>query len=270
MLCLASKSEPDLLLRVAGLLGLQLRKLGFTLDFAPVLDVHSRAENPVIGDRAFGTDAATVCRMAEPFIEGLQAAGILACGKHFPGHGDTTKDSHFDLPVVERSRQELEAIELPPFRMAARAYIETMMSAHVVYTALDPDVPATLSHAICTDLLRRDVGFEGVLFSDDLEMKAIVDRWGIGEAAVLAVRAGCDALLVCWSEERQEEALAALVRETESSPAFAERVREAYARVMDARRAFPPRPRLAPEVDSTLEMEARELASVLSTLGDRA
>jgi beta-N-acetylhexosaminidase len=226
--------------RIAHAVGVELAALGFTVDYAPVLDVDTRPENPVIGDRAFGTDADTCARFGAAWTRGLQSAGLLACGKHFPGHGDTTKDSHVDLPVVDLPRERLERVELAPFRAASAAGLAMIMSAHVVYTALDKR-PATLSPVASTEL-RAAIGFDGVLVSDDLEMRAIAARWGVEDAAVLAVAAGCDALLVCWSDALQEQAVDALEREAGRSPAFRARCEQARTRLTAARRRITARP----------------------------
>jgi len=207
-----------------------------------VLDVNTCAHNPVIGDRAFGEAPEVCARFGVAWTRGLQAAGVLACGKHFPGHGDTSKDSHLDLPEVDATRERLESVELVPFRAAAAAGLATLMTAHVVYLAIDPAVPATLSPRACGEL-RAAVGFDaGVVFSDDLEMQAIEARWSTEDAAVLAIAAGCDALLVCWEWDKQERAVAALEREAEKSPAFRARCEQAHARVMAARRRARARP----------------------------
>jgi beta-N-acetylhexosaminidase len=170
---------------------------------------------------------------------------VLSCAKHFPGHGDTTVDSHLALPRVDRDPEGLERIELAPFRALAKdPAIDSMMTAHVVFPALDPERPATLSPLVCTALLRERLGFRGVLFSDDLEMKAI--SLGAGEAAVLAVLAGCDVLLVCSREDLAGEVHAALVREAERSDAFRARCEEASARSVAMRRRAVPRPELDP------------------------
>jgi beta-N-acetylhexosaminidase len=227
--------------RVAHAVGTELAALGFTIDFAPVLDVHTCADNPVIGDRAFGSDAASCARFGVAWIRGLQAAGLLACGKHFPGHGDTSKDSHVDLPIVEQPRERLESVELVPFRAAVAAGVASLMTAHVVYRAVDPLRPATLSTEVCT-VLRGQIGFRAMLVSDDLEMAAIAARWAIEDAAVQAVAAGCDALLVCWSDEKQARVVEALTRESERSPAFRARCEEAGARVREARARSTARP----------------------------
>jgi beta-N-acetylhexosaminidase len=227
--------------RIARVVGIELAAVGFTMNLAPVLDVHTRADNPVIGDRAFGDDPETCVRFGRAWIRGLQSAGLLATAKHFPGHGDTSKDSHFDLPVVEQPLERLDRVELAPFRAAASAGVAAMMTAHVVYPAIDPERPATLSPAICTHL-REHIGFDGMLVSDDLEMQAISARWSTGDAAVLAVAAGCDAVLVCGTYDKQEAAVDALIGEAERSAAFRARCQQALARVLEARGRATARP----------------------------
>jgi len=241
MRTVASWGDTGLAERIARAVGTELAALGFTIDFAPVLDVNTCPHNPVIGDRAFGDDADTCARFGAAWVRGLQASGVLACGKHFPGHGDTSKDSHVDLPVVNQPLDRLERVELVPFRAAVAAGVATLMTAHVVYPALDRDRPGTLSPAVCT-ALRERLGFRGVLVSDDLEMQAIAARSTIEDAAVHAIAAGCDALLVCWSDEKQERAIDAITREAERSPAFRARCEEAHARVGAARDRATARP----------------------------
>jgi beta-N-acetylhexosaminidase len=225
--------------RLAERQGAELAALGFTMNFAPILDVHTRPENPVIGDRAFSREPDRVAELGVAWARGLERGGVLACGKHFPGHGDTTTDSHFELPRVEHGRARLEAIEIPPFAAAARAKIAALMTAHVVFPALDPDMPATLSPAVATDL-RSAIAFDGILVSDDLEMKAI--KVSVEESAVRAIAAGCDMLLVCESEPMQERAHAALVARAKASREFRMRCREAVIRCLSARTRVPPRP----------------------------
>jgi len=225
--------------RAGAVLGEQLAALGFSMDYAPVLDVHTNPKNPVIGDRAFATTPERAAAAALAFARGLMSSGVAPCGKHFPGHGDTLTDSHLELPRVTHDRARLDAIELAPFR-AAKA-LPAFMSAHVVYDALAKE-PATLSKRVATDLLRGELGFRGVLISDDLEMKAVSKTYGAGEAAVLAVEAGCDALLVCSDEDAQVAAVDALVARAEHDASFRARCEEASGRVAELRRAFPAKP----------------------------
>lgn len=242
MRALAEAGGPELVRRAAAAVALELSAIGFNLDFAPILDVDTNPDNPIIGDRSFGRDPHEVAACGVAFVRGLAEHGLLACGKHFPGHGDTDEDSHLDLPVVRHARPRLDAIELVPFRAAIDAGLATIMTAHVVCDALDPGVPATLSRTICEGLLRSELRFDGVLFSDDLEMKAIAERYSYEDAAVRAIEAGCDVLLVCRNEDAQDRVHEALVRRAERDPVFQERCERAAARALRARRASPPRP----------------------------
>jgi beta-N-acetylhexosaminidase len=217
--------------QVGRALGEELAALGIGWDFAPVLDVHTNPANPVIGNRAFGVTPEPVAAHAVAFWRGLRAAGVVGCGKHFPGHGDTRTDSHLELPVVDHDLARLRAVELAPFAAAARAGMDSIMTAHVLYPALDADRPATLSRRILTDLLRGELGFRGVIVSDDLGMKAVADRWPIEELAVGSIDAGADHLLIREPAARQIAAHEALVRAAEARSDFRARVEESAARV---------------------------------------
>ena len=194
-----AQRDPGLLRRYGRMVGDELAAVGVTIDFAPVLDVNDNPENPVIGGlgRAFGETPARVEGAALPFLDGLHDAGVAATGKHFPGHGATSADSHVAIPVVEKSRAELEATEFRPFRAAIARGIDAIMTAHVVYPALDPSgLPATVSAPIITGVLRNEMGFDGVVFTDDMGMAGIADVFSPEEAAVQAVLAGAD-VIVC-------------------------------------------------------------------------
>jgi len=208
----------------------ELRAVGIDMNFAPVLDVDSNPRNPVIGDRAFSEDPRTAAALGIAFAKGSLSRGILPVGKHFPGHGDTSADSHKELPVVRAGRETLLRRELLPFRRAARAGIPALMTAHVVFPALDRALPATLSRKILHNLLRERFRFRGAVLSDALEMKAIADRYGIGEAAILAVAAGCDVVLVCRGESAQAEAIDRLAREARDRSTFRRAVGAAAVR----------------------------------------
>jgi beta-N-acetylhexosaminidase len=215
---------------VGAAIAAELRAVGIDVNFAPVLDVASNPRNRVIGDRAFSEDAHTAASLGIAFAKGSLSRGILPVGKHFPGHGDTSADSHEELPVVRTGRQTLLRRELLPFRRAARAGIPALMTAHVLYPALDGALPATLSRKILHDLLRKRFRFGGAVISDALEMKAIADRYGIGEAALLAVTAGCDVVLVCRGENEQAETIDRLSREATDRSAFRRAVAAAAVR----------------------------------------
>lgn len=225
--------------RVAGeRAGAALRAAGFNMNLSPVLDVDSNPANPVIGPRSFGADPETVAVCAVAHAAGLRAGGVAACGKHFPGHGDTSVDSHLDLPRLPHSMERLERVELVPFHAAVRAGIEAIMTAHVLFEAIDPQVPATLSRTVVTGLLRERLGFDGLVITDDFEMQAIADRFETGEAAVRAIEAGCDLVLVCHREDRQRRAIEALADAVRSGRLRAERVEESrkrLAKVLESR-----------------------------------
>ncbi len=221
----------DLTARVAQAMAIELRAMNLDLDFAPVADVDSNPKNPVIGDRSFGATPEEVSEHLRAFVPAMQAEGIIACAKHFPGHGDTHLDSHLALPTVEEELGQLQRRELPPFRAAVEAGVATVMSAHVVFPALDEELPATLSPRVIPRLLRRDLGFDGVVFSDDLEMKAVADRWEIGDIVTRATHASVDVLLACKDPLLQLAAFEAMVRQQEDDPAFERACQEAVRRV---------------------------------------
>ena len=176
--------------------GEQARRCGLNWVLGPVCDVNNNPANPVINVRAWGEDPSSASALAVAFQRGLSQADVLGCAKHFPGHGDTASDSHLDLPVLPHSRERLEQVELPPFRAAIAAGIDSVMTAHLLLPELDPQQPATLSKAVLTDLLRRQMGFNGLVVTDALVMEAISARHGAAEAAVLAFEAGADLILM--------------------------------------------------------------------------
>jgi beta-N-acetylhexosaminidase len=215
--------------KMGGMIARELSACGIDLDFAPVVDVDTNPKNPVIADRSFGRDARQVARLGVAFALGLERAGVASCVKHFPGHGDTETDSHLTLPRLAHDRQRLWEVELVPFVAAARAHLASVMTAHVRFEAFDR-LPATLSpHSLA--LLRKDVEFQGACISDDLEMKAISDIWGVPDAAELAIDAGCDAVLVCHTLQHQHDAIDAIARGARSGPLPRERLAQASARV---------------------------------------
>ncbi len=251
---LGKAGSPHLAYRQGVAMGEELRSVGIDIDFAPVLDVASNPQSSVIGDRSFGAHPRTVSRLGISMAHGLQRTGVIPCGKHFPGHGDTDRDSHFELPVVRRSRSEIERTEIFPFRRAIHSGIDALMTAHVVFPALDPSRPATLSRTILTDLLRDQLRFRGVVFSDDLEMKAIADRHGPGDAAIQSIEAGADWLLFCAKIEFAEQAIQALDRAAPKRPHLAARMEESAARI-DALRRSHLRRRRYPQADLPIPPE---------------
>lgn len=210
---------------------------GLNLDFAPVLDVWSNPGNTVIGQRAFSADARTVAGLGPAAARRMMDQGIIPAVKHFPGHGDTAVDSHVGLPVVDKSPEELEETELIPFRAAIQSagtdgQVPAVMVAHILLTQLDPKRPASLSPAVVTGLLRDELGFAGAVLTDDLTMGAVTQSYGLGEAAVLAVEAGCDILLVCHGQDSVPAVRTALLEAVASGRITAERLDESVYRIL--------------------------------------
>jgi len=214
----------------------ELRAVGVDINFAPVLDVDSHPENPVIGNRALSPEPESTAELGIAFMRGTLSRGVLPVGKHFPGHGNTASDSHVELPVVKSSRGMLLKRDVYPFRRAIRAGIPALMTAHVLYPALDREFPATLSERILRGLLRKELRFRGAVFSDALEMKAITGAFGIGAAAGRAISAGCDIAMVCRGENEQEEAVEAIARAWADDREFRKAVAASTRRVSRLRR----------------------------------
>ncbi len=230
MRALGATGDAELARSIGALLGRELRAVGIDQDYAPVVDVDTNPANPVIGDRSLSREAGEVARLGAALAQGLQSAGVAACAKHFPGHGDTSQDSHEDLPRLLHPLGRLEEVELVPFRALARAGVASVMTAHVVFEALDPVRPATLSRPALR-LLREHCGFEGCVISDDLEMKAVAEHFALEEAVPSALGAGVDALLVCHRAEVQHRAIDLARQAVERGEVSRERLAEARSRV---------------------------------------
>jgi beta-N-acetylhexosaminidase len=231
--------------QLGSMVGRELAAVGIDWNFAPVLDVDTNPENPVIGDRALSRDPAEVARLGLAFAAGLSDAGVAACAKHFPGHGDTLQDSHLALPRLPHPRERLERVELVPFRAAAAAGVPSIMTAHVVFEALESDLPATMSTRVVRGILREELGYRGVVVTDDLEMKAIADHFAIADVVGRALAAGVDAFLCCQSPELAHRAADAIIRTAESGSSERTRFEQAFTRVsaLAERFARPPRDR---------------------------
>jgi beta-N-acetylhexosaminidase len=239
MAVLGRSGDERLAVRFATALATELKAVGITLDYAPVLDIHTNPKNPIIGDRALGEDAESVARLGAAIVRTLQQNGVAACGKHFPGHGDTSVDSHLELPLVEHPPDRIRRVECVPFREAIRAEVAFIMTAHVLVPSFDEHKPATLSRTIVQGLLRDELGFPGVILSDDLEMKAIAKTFSVPDAGVQAIAAGCDGILVCSGDvDAQAATLEALVHAVEEQKIPYKRVEDALARLRRAKERF--------------------------------
>ncbi|MBB2942893.1 beta-N-acetylhexosaminidase [Actinoplanes lutulentus] len=233
-LALGAIDDAELTEAVARDLGRDLADAGITLDYAPDADVNNNPANPVIGVRAFGAEPQLAARHTAAFIRGLQEAGVAGCAKHFPGHGDTSVDSHHDVPLIDRTAAQLAEVELVPFRAAIAAGAKSVMTGHLLVPAYDPELPATLSRRILTGLLREELGFDGLIVTDGIEMQGVRRRYGLEGAAVRALAAGVDAICVGGDNADEQTAIKlrdAIVAAVRSGELPEQRLRDAVARV---------------------------------------
>ncbi|MCL4425737.1 MAG: glycoside hydrolase family 3 protein [Firmicutes bacterium] len=210
----------------------ELRAAGFNLNFAPTVDVNNNPLNPVIGTRSYGEVPEQVARFAVAAILGQREVGLASCAKHFPGHGDTSVDSHLGLPVIPHGLERLEEVELVPFRAAIAAGVETVMTVHILFPALDGQRPATLSRAVLTGLLRERLGFAGLIITDSMTMEAIAANYDLGEAAVLALEAGADILLTGGDRKTQEEMYQAVLKGVENGRLGIDQIEKSLRRIL--------------------------------------
>jgi beta-N-acetylhexosaminidase len=230
-------NDPALVRQAAGICGRELAVMGITMNLAPVADLLLHPDNRVIGRRSFGKDPYRVGALVAAFIQGLQAQGVAACAKHFPGHGATATDSHHELPTIHRSREELQQAELIPFQQAIQASVAAIMPGHLLCPALDADQPATFSQPIIEELLRQELGFDNLVISDDLSMGALSQWGGIEERGVAAFKAGVDMLLS--GQEKVYGLLAALEKGVKSGVIPEKRVEQAIARILKLKEQYP-------------------------------
>ncbi|PUU89567.1 MAG: beta-N-acetylhexosaminidase, partial [Halanaerobium sp.] len=220
--------------KTAAITARELKGVGVNLNLAPVLDVNNNPNNPVIGERSFGAEPELVAKMGAAYIKGLQSEGIIAAAKHFPGHGDTVTDSHTALPVINHSRARLDAVELYPFKKAIEVGVEVIMAAHIYFPAIETEagIPATLSKAVLTDLLREELDFRGLIITDDMEMGAITKNFGTVQGAVRSIKAGSDIVLISHSYDLQKEALAAVTAAVKNGEITKKRIKESVKRIL--------------------------------------
>jgi len=229
---LAAAGGPELVYEVSRATAIQLRSAGINMNLAPVLDVNDNPENPVIGVRSFGSDPHKVAELGSAATRGFMAGGVVPVGKHFPGHGNTSIDSHLDLPVISLPRTRLDQVELVPYRRAIAEGLPAIMSAHIVFQTVDPGRPATLSAPVLQGLLRKELGFQGVIMTDCLEMNAISKDPGTVQGAVMAFKAGCDMLLISHTRDLQKRAYEALLEAVRIGEVSEERLNQAVARIL--------------------------------------
>lgn len=229
---LASSGDTDYCELAGQNLGSQIQAFGLSTGFSPVLDIWSNPDNTVIGTRSFGTTADDVCTYGIAMLQGIMSTGTIAVAKHFPGHGDTDVDSHYGLPIVTKTKAELEEMEFLPFKEAIANDIPGIMAAHILCSEIDDEEPASLSKTMITDILKGELGFNGVVFTDDLTMGAIAEKYTPDVAAVKALNAGCDMLLVCFEYENADNTINAIIDAVNSGELSEERLDDAVLRIL--------------------------------------
>lgn len=255
-------NDPDLSFKIGGLIGQELKAFGLNMDFAPVLDINSNPNNPVIGDRSFGTNPNIVSDLGIQTMKGIQSQNVISVVKHFPGHGDTSVDSHVGLPSVNHDPERLKNFELIPFAAAIKNKADAVMIAHILLPKIDPEHPASFSQTVITDILRKDLKFNGVVITDDLTMGAITNNYDLGDAAVKAVAAGSDIILVCHSLEKETQAINALARAVESGAIPTDRINESVYRILKLKKKY----RLTDEPVDTIDINKINAAIVKTSL----
>lgn len=261
---LGATGDPEATRRAHRIMGRELRDLGIAVDFAPCLDVNVNPDNPIIGVRSFGEDPEQVAEHGRAAIRGLRDGGVAPTAKHFPGHGDTSLDSHIALPTLAHDRERLDRVELRPFRAAVEERVEAIMTAHVTFPALDPTegLPATLSAPVLTGLLREEMGYEGVIVTDSLAMRALADHWGFAEATVRSVEAGADLVLALGPFDQQLESWRGLVTAVLQGRVPEARLDESLRRLWALRDRFSGQPSAEPTWDvAAHQAEMREIAA---------
>jgi len=265
-MALGAAGDPQLAREVGAAVARAVRALGFNWNFAPVLDLNNNPHNPVIAERSFGADPMLAARLAMSWMDGSESEGVACCVKHFPGHGDTHVDSHRDLPTVDKPLAELERFEFAPFRIAAPK-ASAVMTAHIVYPALDPHNPATMSRPILTGVLRERFGYEGVIITDGMDMHAIAHRYGAGEAAVNALAAGADMVMAIGSRETQVETVHAIAEAIRAGVLPLAEVEARLARLSKLAAAHPAGPAAYATDHDDRALMARAWRAGLSALG---
>ncbi|ULT59541.1 beta-N-acetylhexosaminidase [Neobacillus drentensis] len=231
-------NNPDFSYKVGTLLGRELKEYGLNLDFAPVIDINSNPNNPVIGDRSFGNNAEIVSKLGVQTMKGIQSQNVITTIKHFPGHGDTSVDSHLDLPIVNKSLKELKELELIPFERAINQGADVVMVAHILLPQLDKTNPGTMSKAVMTDLLRKQLGFTGVIITDDMTMGAITEHFDIGKASVASVKAGSDIILVGHDYNNVVKIISSLKTAVQNGEISEQRLNESIERIIKLKRNY--------------------------------
>ncbi|MBT7608756.1 MAG: beta-N-acetylhexosaminidase [Bacteriovoracaceae bacterium] len=258
MLELAKTESPKLCFKVLKLMAEELAICGVNVNLSPVCDVLSNKDNKVIGDRAFGSDPGKVSAFVSSAIRGLQTNGVLACAKHFPGHGDTSIDSHFNLPIIKKNMEDLKSMDLPPFVKAIKARVEFVMMAHVIIEGLDPELPCSLSSK-AYDLLRDELRFTKLIITDDMQMKAIADRYSTSDAAAMAIIAGAD-IIEYRDMNHAKLGLEGLKEAVKNKTLKVDQVKKKYDRILECKKTYLSEytPNYIPDINKVVGIKSSE------------
>ena len=235
---IGSINNRDISFGYGKIIGQRLNSLGFNLDFAPVLDINSNPKNPVIGDRAFGADKERVTKNSMQVINGLNEEKIIPVVKHFPGHGDTSIDSHEGLPIVDKTKEDLESLELVPFKNAIEKNIDSIMVGHILFNKIDKEYPATMSKQIITKILREELDFNGVVFSDDMTMGAIIQNHTIEQASIKFLESGGDILLICHGRDNPKLVFEAIEKAVDNSIINESEINQKVYRILNLKEKY--------------------------------
>jgi beta-N-acetylhexosaminidase len=224
--------------KIGQIIAEELKSFGFNMDFAPVLDINSNPKNPVIGNRSFGSNPQIVTKLGIETMKGIKSGGIISCVKHFPGHGDTSTDSHVGLPIVDHDLKRLKSFELIPFDNAVRNNVDAIMAAHILLPKIDAKYPSSMSKTIITDVLRDNLKYNGVVITDDMTMGAVTKNYDIGSAAVVSFNAGCDIILVCHGYDNEVTVINSLKKAVQNGTIKEERVNESLYRILKLKEKY--------------------------------
>lgn len=244
-------NDKELSYNIGTILGKELKMFGFNMNFAPVLDINSNPQNPVIGDRAFGTEPGIVSELGIQTMKGIQSEGIISVVKHFPGHGDTSVDSHIGLPTIEYDLQRIKEFELVPFREAIENGADVVMVAHILLNQIDPDYPSSLSNIVITDILRKDLGFDGVVISDDMTMGAITENYEVKDAAIKSINAGSDIVLIAHGFDNSIAAINSIKEAVRDGIISEERIDESVYRILKLKKKY----NITDDINNSIDVE---------------
>ena len=235
---IGKQKDKEFAFKIGSAIGNEIKSFGFNVNFAPVLDIDSNPNNPIIGDRSLGSDEKIVSDLGIQVMKGIQSQDVISVVKHFPGHGDTLVDSHVGLPTVDQDIDDLMKFELVPFKEAIQHNVDGIMVAHILYSNLDPGNPATLSEKIINGLLREQLNYDGVIITDDMTMGAILENYDIGDAAVQSIKAGSDILLVCHGYDNEIKVLDSLRMAVRNGTISEERIDQSLYRILSLKKKY--------------------------------